>query len=151
MVSTNTYFLSGKSSFVESFFSLLILIPQSNLKRVQGFGLEAVSSAFSRFSGYLRLSLKSSTRIISLMRCSGLLLRTLTMVLSKVDLASLWNVMITEVGGNCSCFQSFALQAPLRVSGTSLLLATFNWSQSVHGLQKSCCHLLYSPCPKPPG
>ena len=32
MVSTNTYFLSGKSSFAESFFSLLILILYSNLK-----------------------------------------------------------------------------------------------------------------------
>ena len=48
------------------------------------------------------------------------------MVLRSVDRASLWKVMMTEVGGNCSCSQSFALQAPLLVSGTSLLLATFN-------------------------
>ena len=60
--------------------------------------------------------------MISLMRCSGLLLRTLTMVLSKVDLASLWNVMITEVGWS-SVSQVRALQALLLVSGTFLLLA----------------------------
>ena len=40
-------------------------------------------------SFYSPSSLKSSTRMISLIRCSGLLLRTLTMVLSRVDLASL--------------------------------------------------------------
>ena len=56
----------------------------------------------------LRLSLKSSTRIISLMRCSGLLFRTLTMVRRSVERASLWKVMITEVGGNCSSSQVFA-------------------------------------------
>ena len=49
------------------------------------------------------------------------LLRTLTMVLSSVDLASLWNVMMTEVVGRC-LLQLSDLQALLLVSGTSLLL-----------------------------
>ena len=98
---------------------------------------------------YLRLSLKSSTRIISLMRCSGLLLRTLTMVRRRVERASLWKVMMTEVGGNCSCSQAFALHAPLRVSGTSLLLATFNWYERVES--KLSGRHFCSPCLMLPG
>ena len=43
------------------------------------------------------------------------------MVLSSVDLASLWNVMMTEVVGRC-LLQLSDLQALLLVSGTSLLL-----------------------------
>jgi hypothetical protein len=45
------------------------------------------------------LSLKSSTRMISLIRCSGLRLSTLTTVLSNVERASLWKVIITLVAG----------------------------------------------------
>ena len=47
----------------------------------------------------------------------------LTMVLRSADLASLWNVIMTEVGGRVEDGQSFALHSVPRVSGISLLLA----------------------------
>ena len=89
-------------------------------------------------------SLKSSTRMISLMRCSGLLLSTLTMVLSRVERASLWKVMMTEVGGRESAWpQVWARQALLLVSGTSRLLGILSLA-SCHGKDDSYPDDLYS-------
>ena len=48
---------------------------------------------------HLRISEKSSTKIISCMRCSGDLSNTECTVLSSTDQASLWKQIITAVGG----------------------------------------------------